>query len=72
MYQEEALYIIKAAHLRWHSLGLSAVAARQGFWLKPGQQRSHDSPQVLCLQLHCSLRKGEETSGFTDAATLSH
>lgn len=45
---------------RWHSLGLSVVAARHGFWLNPGQQRSHDSPQVLCSHSHCSLKTGVE------------
>lgn len=51
-------------HLRWHSLGLSTVAARHGFWLKPGQQRSHDSPQVLCRHSHWSLMTGHRTQEY--------
>lgn len=54
-------------HSRWHSLGLSTVAARHGFWLKPGQQRSHDSPQLLCWHSHWSLKREDETLGFSDA-----
>lgn len=44
-------------NLRWHSFALSLVAGFQGTWLKPGQQRSHDPPQVLCWQSHCSLQR---------------
>lgn len=43
------------SYLHSHSLALSEVAGFQGFWLKPGQQRSQDPPQVLCWQSHCSL-----------------
>jgi len=50
-----------SSDLRWHSCALSAVAGFQGNWLKPGQQRSQDPPQVLCWQSHCSLR-GRGTS----------
>lgn len=61
------VWSIELVHLRWHSLGLSTVAARHGFWLKPGQQRSHDSPQVLCWHSHWSLQTGDQTPGFSDS-----
>lgn len=54
-------------HSRWQSLELSTVAARHGFWLKPGQQRSHDSPQVLCWHLQWSLKKEDETAEHSDS-----
>lgn len=54
------------SNLRWHSFALSAVAGFHGNWLKPGQQRSQDPPQVLCWQSHCSLRgRGARVSRAT-------
>jgi len=56
--------------LRWHSLALSAVAGFHGNWLKPGQQRSQEPPQVLCWQSHCSLQGRGTRHGVCSLSVL--